>query len=208
MTGKVKSLWEDVGEPEFEPVRMRNMDFSEVYAGNRLAGKDLPPGKQFRLVINGASVVTLKDRQGNEEKKVELTFHNTEKTLILNKTNFNTIAGVHTPDGNNWIGKPIFVYQTQTQMGPGVGVYCDLEGAGRQMPQPQQQPPQQPRPADPFSGEPDPYTAQQRPPQPADPFAGEPDPPAAHQRQADPFAETAKPPSDAFGDDDIDDIPF
>jgi hypothetical protein len=75
-------------------------------------------GKDVTLTISDVQAVTMPDDDG---PKPELHFLKTDKTLVLNKTNTNTIAQLYGPEMANWRGRPITVFPTQ----------CDY--AGRQV---------------------------------------------------------------------------
>jgi hypothetical protein len=47
------------------------------------------------------------------EAKPVVMFRETEKGLVLNKTNANTIAGLYGPDTDGWAGKPITLFATE-----------------------------------------------------------------------------------------------
>jgi hypothetical protein len=49
----------------------------------------------------------------NQEHKPVLYFHETDKGMVLNKTNADTISKLYTPETDNWIGKPISVFATE-----------------------------------------------------------------------------------------------
>lgn len=52
--------------------------------------------------------------QGEEaEGKPIIYFNETEKGLVLNKTNTNTIKGLYTAETDNWVGKTIALFATE-----------------------------------------------------------------------------------------------
>jgi hypothetical protein len=86
-------------------------------ASNALKASDLPPGKNYPVWIHGCEVVTFKADDGKEQQKLKLSFKDKEKTLILNKTNAMTIAHVHGPDTDAWMGKEIHLFSTKVSFG-------------------------------------------------------------------------------------------
>ena len=75
---------------------------------------------------------------GDDHKPI-LHFQGTDKTLVLNKTNANSIATVYGDETDNWFGQQIEVYPSETDF-QGRRVPCiRIRGPQRQMAQPQQQ---------------------------------------------------------------------
>jgi hypothetical protein len=76
-------------------------------------------GRDVTLTIAGVRVESLPKQNSNQkENKPVLTFRETRKKLILNKTNSGTIADIYdAPNAEEWIGKKITLYPTRTQVG-------------------------------------------------------------------------------------------
>jgi hypothetical protein len=53
----------------------------------------------------------------NTEQKPVLYFDETEKGMVLNKTNAETISTLHTPETDNWIGNKITLFATEVDFG-------------------------------------------------------------------------------------------
>jgi hypothetical protein len=49
----------------------------------------------------------------NQETKPVLYFEETEKGMVLNKTNSDAISKLHTPETDNWTGKKITIFATE-----------------------------------------------------------------------------------------------
>lgn len=60
---------------------------------------------------------------GDQEEKPVIYFKNQNKGMVLNKTNATTIAGIHGNDTDEWIGKMISLFPTQTEF-QGKAVEC------------------------------------------------------------------------------------
>lgn len=74
-----------------------------------LKGDDVKPPKLF--TISGYDLVELDKDGGQKEKRYALTFRESEKPLVLNKTNGVIIAKIcGSDDFDGWIGKKIVVY--------------------------------------------------------------------------------------------------
>jgi hypothetical protein len=69
------------------------------------------------VTIKQASLETLKSRDGSEQKKIVLYFHETGKVFALNATNFDATAEICGDDTDDWPGHCIELYPTKTSMG-------------------------------------------------------------------------------------------
>ncbi len=98
------------------------MNIDSAFPSRYLKAGDLG-GKTVRLKITGMSIEAV----GKEkENRPVLSFNGTEKTLVLNKTNANTITTLYGRETDNWIGKDIDLYAAQVefqgQIGPALRV--------------------------------------------------------------------------------------
>jgi hypothetical protein len=80
-------------------------------------------GKPVTVTITAAPLETLKNTQGEEQRKIVLHFAGTKKMLPLNVTNFDAVADVCGEDTDDWPGKKVELYPSMTQMG-GKTVEC------------------------------------------------------------------------------------
>jgi hypothetical protein len=82
-----------------------------------LSAPDLK-GKPVTLKIGREYMEELADTTGKKRNKSIMSFKGTDKELVLNVTNFDSIVeatGEH--DSEKWSGKKIVLYPTTTQMG-------------------------------------------------------------------------------------------
>lgn len=84
------------------------MNINDTFPSNYLRAADL----RDRAVDVTMHRVLMEDI-GGEEKPV-LYFAGKEKGLVLNKTNASTISGLWSPETDNWPGKKITIFPTQT----------------------------------------------------------------------------------------------
>jgi hypothetical protein len=85
------------------------MNISDVFPSTFLKASDIPPGKSdVVLTIQGVEMEQLGD-----DRKPVVQFRETEKTLVLNKTNAATISGLYGGETNAWNGKKISLFSTQ-----------------------------------------------------------------------------------------------
>ncbi len=82
-------------------------------SGATIKASDLQ-GREFALTISA-----LEFRKFDDGNKIELTFAQTDKKMVCNKTNANTIADIYGDETNNWIGKEITLFPTYTDFNGG-----------------------------------------------------------------------------------------
>ena len=85
------------------------MKISEAYPSKYLRTTDLA-GKPCVLTITGCDMQTY----GDGTTAPVIGFRGTEKMLGLNKTNAGTIAALYGDETEDWVGKPIEVFPTET----------------------------------------------------------------------------------------------
>lgn len=126
------------------------MNLDDIYQSSTIKAQDLK-GREVTLTINGFQAVDF-----DEGKKLVLSFAETQKTLVCNKTNGTTIGQLHGSNVDSWIGKRITLFPTQTDWA-GSQVACirvKLQPAAEPAADPQPLPgtPQRP-PADGFGSD-------------------------------------------------------
>lgn len=89
------------------------LSFDQIYHSRWLKAEDLPD-EDLALTIKD---VTDEEVGTDKELKLILTFHETSKQLILNKTNGKTMADRFGKEPNGWIGKRIVLYSTEVDFG-------------------------------------------------------------------------------------------
>lgn len=123
------------------------MELSDVFKSSSLKAADLA-GREVTLTIAG-----FKSQDFDDGTKLILSFQETDKDLICNKTNANTIKDMYGGTIDNWVGRQITLIQSQTDYG-GKQVPCIRVKIGQA---PSQQPTELPgtprRPANPLAGE-------------------------------------------------------
>ena len=84
------------------------MDLNDVYTGSSLKAQDLK-GQEVTVTISEWQVVEF-----DESKKIVLSFKESERTLVCNKTNGSTIGDLHGTKLDGWVGKRITLMPAQT----------------------------------------------------------------------------------------------
>src|SRR5262249_10344135 len=89
------------------------MNKDDLFPSKYLKHSDLR-GRDVSVTIDRVEKVSMPDGK----KKGAIFFRNTEKGLILNATNYTTIAqNVGTEDTDDWSGQKIVLYPSETEFG-------------------------------------------------------------------------------------------
>lgn len=120
------------------------MKANDIFSSKYLNASDLR-GRDVTVTIERVEVEKMPN---SGEKKPALYFRGKDKGLLVNKTNFNTIAGVlGADDTDDWEGKQITLYPTETDF-QGKMVDCIRVRRNKAATQEWQAPPQQTEPVD------------------------------------------------------------
>ena len=84
------------------------MDVGDIFSGSSLKASDLQ-GRDVTVTVKGFEI-----KEFDDGKKLSLSFMESDKELICNKTNANTIAGLYGGAIEGWVGKRITLFPTQT----------------------------------------------------------------------------------------------
>jgi len=84
---------------------------NQLFPSRFLKAEDLA-GEDVSYTIQG---LEMEEVGSDQEEKPVLYFKEIDKGLILNKTNFKTIASVHGPDSDDWAGKKVTLYPTEVE---------------------------------------------------------------------------------------------
>lgn len=105
------------------------MRINDAFPSKYLAAADLN-GKTITVTID-----TIQMEEVGEDHKPVVYFRGAKKGMVLNKTNASTISRMHGQDTDDWIGKRISIWPTQTDFRgdtvPCIRVVID-ESGGRQ----------------------------------------------------------------------------
>lgn len=107
-------------------------------------------GRDVTLTIVKVFKDELKMRGGKSELKPVLSFRETKKKLVLNKTNADSIAEMYGTEATEWVGKRVTFYPTKTQCGRET---VDCVRVREVVPQGKPQPTQPARQPDPEPGD-------------------------------------------------------
>jgi hypothetical protein len=90
------------------------MKMSEAFPGKYLKAGDLPEDTPVTVRMDRVEMEDVSGK-GKKEMKPVLFFIGKEKGVVLNKTNTNTISAAYGDDSENWHGKPIQIFRTETE---------------------------------------------------------------------------------------------
>ena len=90
---------------------------NEIYAAESdwLKASDLQKQKH-EVVIEKVDLAEF-TKDGQKQRKLQISFVNKTKSLLVNKTNADTISYIHGPDTDAWIGQTIILYPTMVSFG-------------------------------------------------------------------------------------------
>ena len=100
----------------------QNFDIGALYSGTYLKADDLA-GQTYAATIAGVERVEIPETDGSIRPKAAVALQGWPTKLLLNKTNFEMIAGAYGRQSAGWIGKPLEVYPDTTLFG-GRSVPC------------------------------------------------------------------------------------
>ena len=89
------------------------MKLTDLYPSRYLKAEDIK-GKDRTLTIKG---ITMEPLGQEKDEKPVLTFTNSDKQLVLNKTNGLVVASLYGEDTDAWIGKHITIFATRVPFG-------------------------------------------------------------------------------------------
>jgi len=89
--------------------------YRTMYDADYIGSWDLPPGKDITVTIKAVAAGKLTAQGGGTNKKPIIEFVGKEKKCIINKTNAKTIAAMYGNMVEEWVGKRITLYVTQTR---------------------------------------------------------------------------------------------
>jgi hypothetical protein len=87
------------------------MNIQNAFPSKWLKSGDVEEG-DLNLTIKSVQIEDI-GQGDNQETKPVIYFDETDKGMVLNKTNADTISRLHTPETDNWIGKKISIFATE-----------------------------------------------------------------------------------------------
>jgi hypothetical protein len=97
-------------------MRVNEMDRNTLFPSKFLKAADLN-GRPTVVVVDKASVESLKTMSGESTQKLVLHFRDRQKGLVVNRTNYDTIADFLGDGAGNWVGKQIELYPDRVAVG-------------------------------------------------------------------------------------------
>jgi hypothetical protein len=100
----------------------QDFDVGSLYAGTYVKADDLS-GNTYSATVTAVERVEIPEDDGSTRPKAAVTLQGWPAKLLLNKTNFETIAAAYGRQSAGWLGKTIEVYPDTTLFG-GRSVPC------------------------------------------------------------------------------------
>lgn|SRR5262249_11044410 len=96
--------------------------FDDIYGGSFFKAADLG-SDTLKLTIESVELADLKQKDGDTQRKLILSFKGESRKLPLNKTNANAIAQAFGKEWqDDWIGKSVMLMTVPTSFGDGIRV--------------------------------------------------------------------------------------
>ena len=92
------------------------MNVDDLFDSKYLKAEDLK-GKARTVIIETETELQFRERDGQEKRKIVLTFQHMKKGIILNRTNTFTIRDAYGSHTEQWVGREIILYPDMTFMG-------------------------------------------------------------------------------------------
>jgi hypothetical protein len=94
----------------------RGLSFDELYPGTYLKAGEFQ-GKAVTLTIKTITREMLSNGSGGEEPAVTVSFAETEKQFVMNKTNASSLRAMWGDDSGEWIGKRLTLHPVKDESG-------------------------------------------------------------------------------------------
>ena len=85
------------------------MHYEKLFPSKYLKATDLD-GRDVVVRIRSVLSEPVQSQEGESEDKPVVHFHGTDKRLVLNKTNADTIAGLYGPEVDRWANRPVTLF--------------------------------------------------------------------------------------------------
>lgn len=93
------------------------VSYSELFPG-RFVKADLLNGREVTVTVASVNVDDLPTEKGTVEKRGIVRFRETERALVLNRTNAECLKAMFGPELAAWEGKRVTLYPTKARLGP------------------------------------------------------------------------------------------
>jgi hypothetical protein len=94
----------------------KGLSFDELYPGNFIKAGEFQ-GKAVTLTITTVKREMLSNGAGGEEGAVTVSFHETPKQFVMNKTNAVCLRAMWGDDSGDWIGKKVTLHPVKDDSG-------------------------------------------------------------------------------------------
>lgn len=90
------------------------MRIGAAFPSKYLRASDIPEGRQVQVVMDHVAIENVAGNSDPDDEKPVLYFRGKSKGMVLNKTNSTTISQVYGDETDDWSGKPLMLYASET----------------------------------------------------------------------------------------------
>jgi hypothetical protein len=90
------------------------MDYSELFPGRFLKAGDFK-GREVTLTLTEIHLEDMPQDDGTPRKRAIVSFKESKRQLVLNRTNGEAIKGMFGPETDNWLGKRVTFFPARIQ---------------------------------------------------------------------------------------------
>lgn len=90
------------------------MNIGAAFPSKYLKASEIPDGQFVPVTIDSVQIENLAMSSEPDEDKPVIYFVGKTKGMVLNKTNANTLMGAFGPETDDWNGKRVLLYSTET----------------------------------------------------------------------------------------------
>ncbi len=90
------------------------MRIGSAFPSKFLKASDIPDGSFVNIVIDHVTIEDVGGSNDPDDQKPVLYFRGKQKGMVLNKTNSTSISQAYGDETDDWGGKPLLLYSTET----------------------------------------------------------------------------------------------
>ncbi len=90
------------------------MRIGSAFPSKFLKASDIPDGSFVNVVVDHVAVEDVAGNNDPDDRKPVLYFRGKQKGMVLNKTNSTSISQAYGDETDDWGGKPLLLYSTET----------------------------------------------------------------------------------------------
>ena len=96
------------------------MHYRKLFNSDYIGAYDLEDGDKTVTIESVTKEDVFVPQSGTSDEKMIIRFSDARKAMVCNRTNADSIASLHGPDVDQWVGKPITLYVAKVKAFGGV----------------------------------------------------------------------------------------